>query len=125
MEIITAILNMLLVGSFLIWFWNHFVISRKKMFIGIILLFLLSSFLLFTFLLLIRHEYLDGVHFLIASGVSVTVFWICTMAIIIWKNIQDKTTQRTCIDLLQVTPLLLIPLLTWLLLSTMTLKIGG
>ncbi len=125
MEMMTAILNMLLVALFLIWFWNHVVISRKKTFIGIILLFLLSAFLLFIFLLLIRHEYLDGVHFLIAGGVSVTVFWICTTTIIIWKNIQDKTTQRTCVDLLQVTPLLLIPLLTWLLFSTMTLKIGG
>lgn len=119
------LLNILVFFAFLSWFWKQFVDNNKKSFIGIVFLFLLSSMLLFGFSLYAQHDYLDGTLYLAAGGVSILAFWIYTSAIIIWKNVKDTNRKRLIPDLLQVLPLLLIPLLIVLLFQNMSFKIGG
>jgi hypothetical protein len=107
------------------WFWNHAVIHRKKVLIGIVGAFLLVSFLVLILSLYAQAEYLDGVHYLIAGGVSVLLFWSSATVLVIWKNMKDRTTDRMVMDLVQVMPLLLIPVILWVWISTMSFKIGG
>lgn len=119
------LLNIALLSLFLWWFWTHFVIQRKKVLLGIIGLFLFASILVFIFSLFVQSGYLDGVHHLIFGGVSIFLFWLSTTVLVIWKNINEKTTQRTFLDLLQLIPLILIPIFIWLIISNASFKIGG
>ena len=119
------LLNTLVFSAFIYWFRKQVVINKKESFLGIILLFLLASFIAFVLSLFAEHDYLDGLQGLIAGGISISLFWISITAIIIHKNLSEKTTQRMAMDLVQTLPLLLIPFLIWLLMSNMSFKIGG
>lgn len=121
----SIILNLLIFSAFIWWFWNHFIINRKKLLIGIVLLFLLATFIVFIISIFAQNEYLDGLLNIVGGGISILAFWLSTTALIIWKNAKEKTTQRTFLDLLQVLPLLLIPLLIWFWISNASFKIGG
>ncbi len=120
-----VIFNILVFSVFIRWFWKQYIINQRKSFIGIVLLYLLTSILVFAFSIYTQNDYLDGVHYLISGGIFISMYWIISSAIIVRKNVKEKTTQRIYLELLQVIPLLLIPLFIYVLLSSMTLKIGG
>jgi len=121
----SAFLNTIVFSVFIYWFWHWFVINRKKNLIGLAGLYLLASILVFAFSLFIRRRYLDGLDYLISGLVSIVAFWLCATVLVIWKNIVSKTNQRTFSDLLQLLPLILIPLLIILSLRNESFKIGG
>jgi len=118
-------LNVLLFALFGWWFWNQRIVKGKKYFFGIILLYLVASIMAFLLSLYSQNEYLDGLQYLLNGGISISIFWLSATVVITWKNLKERTAQRMFMDLVQIIPLLLTPLMIWLMISNMSFKIGG
>jgi len=119
------ILNITAFSLCIIWFHKRLNSGIKKPILPVILIYLVASIFIFALSLFIQAEYLDGVHYLIIGGISLFTFWFWTTISIIQKNRKHDTRKNIVGDLSQNILLLIIPLLIWLLISNMSLKIGG
>lgn len=119
------VFNLIAFTACIVWF--HRLISRpdNKLILPVILVYLASTIVGFMLAFAVQHDYLDGLGHLIASAVSILVFWIWTTIALIVKHAQSRKVKHLFIDLAQTSILLLFPVLILLLLSNASFKIGG
>ena len=97
--------------------------KNNTLIIPVILTFLIASIVIVVISLVTQAEYLDGIHYLITGSISLLMFWIWTTFVIIKKNLKNR--KQLVSSLAQNILLLTIPLIIWVLISNMSLKIGG
>lgn len=108
-----------------IWFHNTINVENRKLILPVIVVYLIAAISIVIFSLFAKAEYLDGVNYLLVGGVFLVLFWGWTTVGIIHKNVKQHTQNHILGDLSQNIVLLILPLLIWLSLSNMSLKIGG
>lgn len=119
------ILNLIVIVVFINWFQNNLRKSDPFPLIGMVLLYLISTVASFALGMIIQNGYLDGIYLVIFAGISIILYWLwVTIGLIRFHQKQNNNTQ-ILIDLIQVLPLIIIPGLLWIWLSTANLKIGG
>ncbi|UTW65246.1 hypothetical protein KFE94_11255 [bacterium SCSIO 12643] len=119
------ILNLIVIVVFINWFQNNLKKSDPFPLIGMVLLYLVSTVASFALGMMIQNGYLDGIYLVIFAGISIILYWLwVTIALIRFHRKQNNNTE-ILIDLIQVLPLIIIPILLWIWLSTASLKIGG
>ncbi len=119
------ILNLIVIVVFINWFQNNLKKSDPFPLIGIILLYLISTVASFVLGMIIQNEYLDGIYLVIFAGISIVLYWIWVSVSLILFHRKQNNNAQIVIDLIQVLPLIIVPILLWVWLSTANLKIGG
>ena len=97
--------------------------KSNALIIPVTLTFLVASILIVVISLVTQAEYLDGIHYIITGGISLSIFWAWSTFVIIKRNLNNRKQMISC--LAQNILLLTIPLLIWVLISNTSLKIGG
>ncbi|MNJ83986.1 hypothetical protein D3C87_14190 [compost metagenome] len=120
-----VILNIIAFSACLFWFYRIINAPKHKLLFPVVLVYLGSVILSFFIALAVQHDYLDGFVHLLASAVSILLFWIWTTIIIVIKHNKSGQTKYIGIDLAQTSALLIIPIFIVLLISNMSFKIGG
>ena len=121
----SIILNITAFIICIIWFQRRMNSESKKLILPVVLTYLLSALLAFIISFFVESEYLDGIIYLVIAGISILIFWIWTTIVIIMKNVKSSSQKHIVGDLAQNTILIVVPLLLWLWISNMSLKIGG
>lgn len=119
------ILNFIAFAACLVWFHRIMNAPSHKFLFPVVLVYLGSVILSFFAALTIQHDFLDGVVHLLASAVSIFVFWIWTTIFIIMKHSKSGQTKYIWIDLAQTSLLFIIPIFILLLVTNLSFKIGG
>lgn len=119
------ILNLIAFAACLVWFHRIMNAPKHKLLFPVVLVYLGSATLSFFIALAVQHDFLDGIVHLLASAVSIFVFWIWTTIFIIMKHSKSGQTKYIWIDLAQTSLLFIIPIFILLLVTNLSFKIGG
>lgn len=119
------ILHIIAFALCIAWFHQKINAQNRKLIIPVISIYLVATMLIAVGSLMTQAEYLDGIHYFLTGGVSLFIFWVWTTVVIIQKSVKNKNRTHLISDLAQNILLLIIPLLIWVAISNMSLKIGG
>jgi len=119
------VLHLIAFTACIFWFHNLIVKPGNKLILPVIMVYLASVIVCFILSLMLEHDYLDSLGHLIASAVSIALFWLWTFIALIVKHVRKGKAKYLFIDLAQTSILLLFPLLIVLMISNMSFKIGG
>lgn len=119
------ILNLIAFTACLLWFHRIMNAPKHRLLLPLVLVYLGSVVLSFFIALAVQHDFLNGIVHLLACAVSILVFWVWTTIIIIMKHSKNGQTKHAWIDLAQTSVLIIVPIFIILLVSNLTLKIGG
>ncbi len=91
---------------------------------GIVFTFIGGTFFSFIFALALEHDFMDGVTHLIIAGGSAIIFWLLSIVILLTQT--NKISPAEKFAKISITSIvILLPLLIYLMIFNMTLKIGG
>ena len=109
------ILNAIAFSACLVWFHRIMNATERKPLFPVVLVYLGSVILSFFIALAVQHDFPDGIVHLLSSAVSILVFWAWTTVIILMKHVKSGQTSF----------LFIVPIFILLLVTNLTLKIGG
>jgi len=119
------ILGLIVFIVFINWFQNNQKKSAPFPLIGMVLLFLVANLISFILGLIVQNGYLDGIYLIISAGAFIILYWVWITIGLINYHRQQNNTSEILIDIIQTLPLIIIPILLWIWLSTASFKIGG
>ncbi len=106
-------------------YWFHVTINRQSLLLPVTGAFLGTSFVALILCLVIQNEYLDGILYLVLLCANILLIWIYSTLKSIVQYYQSEQKSPLLSQLIQLSPLILAPLVLWLLIRTATFKIGG
>lgn len=120
-----VLLNIIVLILHLKWFQYRLAKADHSNFLNIFLSYLLSVTVLGVLFMCVQMEYLDGIGYLIHAAGGILLFWIWSSIAFVLSARKLKKPSFLYQGLLQNSLLLIIPVMIWLLLQDITLKIGG
>lgn len=119
------ILNVLLLVVCLTWFYQRIKTEPRAPLIPVILTFLLGGITVFGISLLISNEYLVFIEYLIVFSIAIGTFWLAATFYILRFNLKKGTPNKIFSEVIQVSMILVLPVIAFFTIHGSSLKIGG